>query len=71
MTGDLTSFSTEFHSYQDNGRKMMKGCVNKIPFKVKKISSWAGLGPGTARSIGQHLAHLATGDTVTKHTKVH
>ena len=27
MTCDLTSFSTEFESYQDNDKVIMKGCV--------------------------------------------
>ena len=27
MTCDLTSFSAEFESYQDDGKIIMKGCV--------------------------------------------
>ena len=27
MTCEFTSFSTVFHSYQDDGRLIMKGCV--------------------------------------------
>ena len=27
MTCNFTSFSTVFHSYQDNGRLIIKGCV--------------------------------------------
>ena len=27
MTCDVTSFSTVFQSYQDNGRLIMKGCM--------------------------------------------
>ena len=34
---------------------------NGTPFTVGKISPRAGLEPGTARSVGQHLTHSATG----------
>ena len=31
MTCDFTSFSTVFQSYQDDGRMIMKGCVQWNP----------------------------------------
>ena len=31
MTGNFTSFSTVFQSYQDDGRVLMKGCVQWVP----------------------------------------
>ena len=46
MTCDFTSFLTIFQSYQDNE----KMCANGSPFTVEKISSRAGLEPGTTRS---------------------
>ena len=58
MTCDLTSSSTVFQSYQDNGQMIMKGCVqNGNLFMVVKISPQAGLKFGTARSVGQRLTH--------------
>ena len=38
MTCDFTSFSTVFQSYQDDGKLIMKGCVQGTPFTVEKIS---------------------------------
>ena len=39
MTCDITSFSTVFQSYQDNGHVIMNGCVQSWTlFTVKKIS---------------------------------
>ena len=38
MTCDFTSFSTVFHSYQDDGRMIMIGLCNGIPFTIEKIS---------------------------------
>ena len=49
-TCDFTSFSTVFQSYQDDGRMIMKGCVQK-----GKISPQARIESGTARSVGQRL----------------
>ena len=47
MTGwmicDLTSFSTVFQSYQNDGRLIMKGWCNGTPFTVEKISPRAGI----------------------------
>ena len=59
MTCDFTSFSTVFESYQDDGRKMMKGCVqwNLIYDSVKRSSPHAGLELTTARSVGQRKTH--------------
>ena len=31
MTGNFTSFSTAFHSYQDDGRVIMNGSVERNP----------------------------------------
>ena len=45
MTCDFTSFSTVFHSYQDDGQMIMIGSVQwNLPR--------AGLEHGTARSVG-------------------
>ena len=46
MTCDFTSFSTVFQSYQDDGRIIMKGCVQCNPFTVEKISPRARIEPG-------------------------
>ena len=53
--------SIVFQSYQDNGRMIMKGCVNGTPFMVEKISPRARIELRTARSVGQRLTHRATG----------
>ena len=57
MMCDFTSFSTVFQSYQDDGRMIMKGCVQWNTYTVEKISPRAGLELATARSVGQPLAH--------------
>ena len=49
MTSDLTSFSTVFQSYQDDGWIMMKAVCNRTPFTVESLPR-AGFGFGTARS---------------------
>ena len=36
MTCDSTSFSTVFHSYQEDGKRINKGCVQRNPFTVGK-----------------------------------
>ena len=48
MICDFTSSSTvlQLHVYQDDGRMIMKGCVQQISFTVEKISQRAGLEPG-------------------------
>ena len=57
MTCDFTSFSTVFQSYQDDGRMIMKYCVQWNP-----VCDWkAGLELTPARSVGQRLTHWATG----------
>ena len=47
MTCDFMSFSTVFQSYLDDGRLIMKGCVQWSLFAVEKISTQVGieLGP--------------------------
>ena len=55
MICKFTSISTVFQSYQDDGRVIMKGCVQGNPFTVEKTSPRAGLELGTARSVGQRL----------------
>ena len=42
MTCDFTSFSTVFQSYQDDGRIIMKGCVQCIPFMIEKMLASGG-----------------------------
>ena len=46
MICDLTSFSTIFQSYQDDGQMLMKGLHNGTLVTVKKISPQAGLKAG-------------------------
>ena len=50
----------EFHSYQDNGRVIMEGCVQWNPFTVERILPQARLEPKTATSTGQHFTHWAS-----------
>ena len=57
MICDFTSFSAVFQSYHDDGRMIMKGCVQWTPFTVEKISPRAGLELRTSRSVGQRLTH--------------
>ena len=47
MICDFTSFLTVFESYQDDGRLVIKGCVQWSSSTVEKISPRAGiqLGP--------------------------
>ena len=49
---DFTSLSSVFHSYQDDERLIMKGCVQWNLFTVEKNSPRAGLEFWTARSTG-------------------
>ena len=51
MNCDLTSCSTVFKSYDDNGRVIMEGLCSGNLLPIGKIP--AGLEPGTARSVGQ------------------
>ena len=46
----FTSFLTVFQSHQDDGRMIMKRCMQWNPVTVEKISVRAGLKSGTARS---------------------
>ena len=57
ITCAFTSILTVFQSYQDDGRMIMKGCVQWTPFTLEKISPRAGIEPGTARSLGQRLSY--------------
>ena len=52
MTCDLTSFSTVFQLYHDDGQVIIKDCVQWNPIRVEEISPSAGLKRGTARSVG-------------------
>ena len=48
---DDLRFYIRFQSYQDDGRMIMKGCVQwNPPFTVEKISHQAGREPVTARA---------------------
>ena len=57
MTCDFASFSTVFKLYQDEGRLIMKGCVQWS--SVYGIEDFVSSGDGTwsARSVGQRLTH--------------
>ena len=48
MTCDLTSFSTVFQSYWDDGWMIMKGCEQRIPITIEKRLPHAGLKLGTS-----------------------
>ena len=45
MTCDFTDFSTEFQSYQDDGRMIMKGCLQWNPCLRLTILHRVGLKP--------------------------
>ena len=60
MTCNFTSFSKLFQSYQDNGRLIMKGCV-----QWSSVYDWEDFASSrdwtwSARSVGQGLTHWAT-----------
>ena len=57
MTCNFTSYSTIFQLYHDDGRMIMKDCVQWNLFRVERISSQAGLELATARLVGQRLTH--------------
>ena len=61
MTCDFTSFSTVFQSYQDDGRMIMKRCVQWSSVYIWEDFASSGDGTWSARSVGQHLTHWATG----------
>ena len=48
----VSSFSTVFQSYQDDGWVIMKGCEKCDPFTSEQILPQAGLEPLTTRSAG-------------------
>ena len=58
MTCDFTSFSTVFQSYQDDGRMIMKGCVEWIPVYSSEDFNSSGLELGTALFLGVLLLKL-------------
>ena len=43
MDCNFASFSTVFQPYQDDGRMIVKGCMQWNPFTVEKVSPRAGL----------------------------
>ena len=47
MTSNFMFFSTVFQSYQDNGRMIMKGCVQWNPDYGRENWPRAGIEPGT------------------------
>ena len=53
MTFDFTSFSAVFQSYQDNGRVIMKDCVQWNPVYFLEDFTSRVLGPRTARIVVQ------------------
>ena len=53
MTCDVTSFSTVFQSYQDDGRMIMKDCVQRNPVYGLEDLAWNGARTQTARSVDQ------------------
>ena len=61
MTSDFTSFSTEFQSYQDDGRMIMKDCATEPRLWLKRSLPQVGIEPGIARSVGPRLTHWTTG----------
>ena len=61
MICDFTSFSTVFQSYQNDGRLIMKGCV-----QWNYVYGWEDFASSrdqtrSARSVGQGLTHWAIG----------
>ena len=54
MIDDLqfTSFLTEFQSYRDDRRVIIKGVCNGIPFTAEKFPSLVGFEPKTATQLG-------------------
>ena len=57
MHCDFTSFSTVFQSYQDDGRVIMKGCVQCKPGHCWKELPSVEIEPGTTKSVGQLLTY--------------
>ena len=52
MTYNLRHFFTEFQSYQDDRRVIIKGWCNGIPVTVKRCPSLVGFEPKTATIRG-------------------
>ena len=62
MICDFTSLSTVFESYSGGGGgggdwMMMKGCAMEPRLLLERFPFQAGLGPRTARAIGQHFIY--------------
>ena len=60
MTSDFTFFSTVFQSYQDDGRMIMKVCVQWNPIYGLEDFASTGLEFRTAGLVDQCLSHRAT-----------
>ena len=59
MTCDFRSFSTVFHSYQDNGLMNEREYAMEPGLQLKRSLPFAGLKPRMARSEGQRLSYCA------------
>ena len=58
MTCDFMSFSTIFQSYQDDGQRIMEGCVQMDPqFTVEKFRLERGSNPGLLDQWARCLTH--------------
>ena len=60
MTCDFTSFSAVFQSYKDDGRLIMKDCVQWNSVCGGEDFASSGDRTRSARSVGQRLTHRAT-----------
>ena len=58
---DFTSFLPVFQSYRDDGRMVMKGCVQLRPVCGWEDFALSGARTQTARSVDQRLTHWASG----------
>ena len=52
--------SAVFQSYQDDGKVILKGCVQRNLVSIWKFLPQAGIEHGIATSVGQHLTHWST-----------
>ena len=59
MTCDFMSFSIVLLLYQDDGRMIMKGCVQWSPIYSCEDFARAGIKPRSAKSVGHSLNKLA------------
>ena len=59
MMNDLqfTAFFTDFQSYQDDRRGIIKGWCNGIPVTVERVPSLVGFEPKTATIRAQRLIY--------------